>query len=49
MELFSYDNWELILQFVFNVVDKLQVDTGDVRVGMVAYSQTAENIFFLNS
>jgi len=45
----SYDNWGLTLQFIADVVDELNIGENGVRVGMVVYSRTAYNAFFLNS
>jgi len=45
----SYDNWNLILDFIVDVVESLNIGQDAVRVGMVIYSQSAQNVFFLNS
>ena len=44
----SIDNWQLILQYVYGVVQYLDIGESADRIGLVAYSQTALNIFYLN-
>ena len=44
----SFDNWALILQYVYDVVDFLDIGENANRIGLVAYSQNAVNIFYLN-
>ena len=44
----SFDNWNLVLQYIYDVVEFLQIGENLNRVGLVAYSQTAQNIIFLN-
>ena len=45
----SYDNWALVLEYVYDVVDFMPISSDEVRVGLIAYSQQAENIFYLNT
>jgi hypothetical protein len=45
----SYDNWNLLLQFVANVIGSLNIGESSTRVGIVKYSFTVENVFYLNS
>ncbi len=45
----SYDNWDLVLTFINDVVDLLNVAENDVRIGLVDYSYDANSIFYLNS
>ena len=44
----SFDNWNLVLQYIYDVVEFLQIGENLNRVGLVAYSQTAQNIIFMN-
>ena len=44
----SYDNYRLLLQFVARIIDSLDIGHDRTRVGLVSYSDIAENIFFLN-
>ena len=44
----SFDNWELILEYIYDVVDVLQIGENFNRVGLVAYSYDARNIIYLN-
>ena len=43
-----YENWELSLRFLTAIVDRVDAG-GDWRVGMVVYSVSAQNRFFLNT
>ena len=45
----SYDNWALILEYVYDVVDLMNIGQDQTRVGLIAYSQTAVNMFYLNT
>lgn len=42
------NNWNLILQFVASVVERLNIGSNNVRVGLVRYANLAYNIFYLN-
>jgi len=44
----SYDNWQLLLEFVAQVVERLAVGIDSVRVGLVEYSDTATGVFNMN-
>jgi len=44
----SYDNWQLLLQFVERIVDDLFIETGQVRIGAVRFSTNAQSVFHLN-
>ena len=43
----SYDNWNLLLQFVERIIDDLYIETGQVRIGAVRFSTNAQNVFYL--
>ena len=45
----SYDNWALLLQFINNVIDILDVGELKTRIGLVAFSTYSQNIFYLNT
>ena len=45
----SYDNWDLLLAFLTNLVDNLDVGPDATRIGLVRYGNTGENIFYLNT
>ena len=45
----SYDNWSLILEYVFDVIDLMNIGYDQTRVGLIAYSGTAVNILYLNT
>jgi len=45
----SYDNWQLMLEFMVNVVDRLTIGQDDTRVGVVKFSDIGESVFYLNS
>ena len=45
----SFDNWNLLLQFVANVISNLNIGEANTRVGIVKYSFQAENVFYLNT
>ena len=45
----SYDNWNLILEYVYDVIELLNIGSDQTRVGLIAYSQTAVNMFYLNT
>ena len=42
-------NWQLIRQFIANIVDKLTIGEAATRVGLVRYANEGENIFYLNT
>ena len=44
----SYDNWELLLNFMVTMVDKLNIGLNQVRIGVVKFSTDAESVFHLN-
>ena len=44
----SYDNWELLLEFMNKLVDILNIGANQVRVGAVKFSSDAESVFHLN-
>ncbi|KAI0220298.1 Matrilin-3 [Lamellibrachia satsuma] len=44
----SYDNWELLLNFMVTMVDKLNIGSNQVRIGVVKFSTDAESVFHLN-
>ena len=45
----SYDNWQLLLNFVVNVISELRISEDDTRVGIVKFSDIGEKIFYLNT
>ena len=45
----SYDNWQLMLEFMVNVVDKLSIGEDATRIGVVKFSDIGENVFFLDT
>ena len=45
----SFDNWQLLLQFVADVVARLTIGFSATRVGVVKFSDIGENIFFLDT
>lgn len=45
----STDNWQLMLQFVNDVVYRLPISANGTRVGFVRFSTSASNLFYLNS
>ncbi|KAI0213235.1 hypothetical protein LSAT2_001785 [Lamellibrachia satsuma] len=44
----SYDNWELLLNFMVTMVDKLNIGLNQVRIGVVMFSTDAESVFYMN-
>ena len=44
----SYDNWDLLLKFMNQMVDVLNIGANQVRVGAVKFSTNAESVFHLN-
>ena len=45
----SYDNWELILNFMIGIVSSLNIDPRDgSKVGVVYYADNARNYFNLD-
>lgn len=45
----SYDNWELLLRFIVNLVDYFTIGPDDTRIGAVVFSDDARLEFPLNS
>ena len=45
----SYDNWNLMLEFAADIVEQLPIGTDEVRLGVIRYADSAENMFFLNT
>lgn len=45
----SYDNWALMLNFVRNLVDQLNIGENETHVAVVSFSQTARTIFHLDT
>lgn len=45
----SYDNWELILNFINSIIDRLDIGEHATRVGLVSYSERARHDFFMNN
>lgn len=45
----SYDNWDLVLQFINNLIDDFDIGPDAVQVGMVRFSYESENMWYLNS
>ena len=45
----SYDNWSLLLQFIANFAQALDIRSSVVNVGLVQYSNDAHTVFYLNS
>ena len=45
----SYDNWNLLLTFVADVVTGLSIGLSATRVGIVTFSDTGDNLFYLNT
>lgn len=43
------DNWQLMLNFVINLLQFFNVDCKTDRVGLVRFSSTADNQFFMNT
>ena len=43
------DNWQLMLDFVINLLQFFNVDCINDRVGLVRFSSAADNQFFMNS
>ena len=44
----SYDNWELLLNFMVTMVNKLNIALNQVRIGVVQLSTEAESVFHMN-
>ena len=44
----SYDNWELLVEFVIEIVNILNIRWDQVRIGAVKFSSNAESVFHLN-
>jgi hypothetical protein len=45
----SYDNWNLLLEFMTQVVDGLTIGLDGSRIGVVKYSNKGESMFYLNT
>ena len=45
----SYDNWNLMLEFVTGIVDRMTIGQYNSRVGIVRYADSVQNVFYLNS
>ena len=45
----SYDNWNLLLQFVADVAGRLSIGFSETRVGIVKFSDIGDSIFYLNT
>jgi uncharacterized protein YegL len=43
----GFGNWQLVLDFVNDVIEKLSIGQDQTRVGLVYYSNDARNAFFL--
>ena len=43
------DNWELMLRFVADVVERHMIGSDDTRVGLLVFADHATNMFFLES
>ncbi|KAI0239914.1 Collagen alpha-5(VI) chain [Lamellibrachia satsuma] len=44
----SYDNWELLLNFMVTMVDRLNIGLNQGRIGVVQFSTEAESVFHMN-
>ena len=44
----SYDNWNLMLQFINDVIYRFNVGSAGLRVGLVTFGNLAHNEFFLS-
>ena len=44
----SYDNWNLLLEFMVQIVDRLNIGSNKVRIGAVKFSTNAESVFHMN-
>ena len=44
----SYDNWALLLDFMVQLVDALNIGSNQVRIGAVKFSTSASSVFHLN-
>lgn len=45
----SYDNYDLLLQFVTDIIDQMTIGPSKTRVGLVIYSNLAKVEFHLNT
>jgi hypothetical protein len=45
----SYDNWNLMLTFVADIIDRLNIGVNGVRIGVVTFSDNGDNTFYLNT
>ena len=45
----SYDNYDLVKDFIKLMVDQLNIGAFDTRVGLTYFSNTGRNHFFLNT
>ena len=44
----GFENWDIVLEFISDIVGALPIGENGVRVGMVVFSNNAENGFYLN-
>lgn len=44
----SYDNYQLLLNFVISIVNELPIGQDETRVGVVVFSNLAESVIYLN-
>ena len=44
----SYDNWQLVLNFINNIIDEFPVGDHGARIGVISFSNTAQLEFPLN-
>ncbi len=45
----GFENWDIMLNFVADIVAALPIGRDAVRIGMVVYSNDARNEFFLDT
>jgi hypothetical protein len=45
----SNANWGIIKDFMVDIVSRLTIGTSDTQIGVVLFSNNAENVFYLNS
>ena len=43
----SYDNWELLLNFMVTMVDKLNIGSNQVRIGVAQFSNEGRSVFHM--
>ena len=44
----SYDNWQLMLRFISDFVDALDISPSTNQIGAIRFSDIGENLWFLN-